>query len=576
MKMKWIQSIVTKLSPSFGGVPTFCLDPDRLLEMPEVREALRAENMTIEDWDGQPASLAPLKEIGEDEKPLLIVPDSNLRHIVSSCLTDFQWESVTIAELTPKFALEVTKSIPLSRWDDLLELHTKTRSPRNAHETALLVGRSLYGADTEFLRNASGLLRMLTAIAVGGDPLPRPIARAIAQDANFDLVLSTTEIEDALAEQAIARAVLLRALKHDRSLGERCSPAEQILVSHLKTARTHPGVVSEALDILQEWEVRRDSAEKVLEFGILYAKAVGSGHVSESTRLEVDTRFRGWLKQNYGMMLSAPNPAILRLPTLLERLDNEVGEDKMLLVVADSLSLRAWESVRKCWQAEGVIGEVTLRAAFAVLPTITSLSRRALFEGKSPSQFSSEAHSSRLERKLWRSRFPADGEYFSGGEMLGLQDSVARSRRRICLVDVSWDKRGHSINPCLDSIEEAAFVWARKTPLREVVRLGLEEGYRVMITSDHGQVECRGNGRPKTGSLPDDRSKRVLIFEDKAVCESFESVTTFSFHPSNLPLNSWPLFPTGFVSFDIEGAEAVSHGGLSMEEALVPVVEVRK
>ncbi|WP_309710689.1 PglZ domain-containing protein [Armatimonas sp.] len=570
-----METIIAKLKPAFGGIPTFCVDSDNLLDVPQVREALRAAGMTIEDWDGQPTSLAPLKQIGENDKPLLIVADAGRRHIVNSCLTDFRWESVTIGELMPKFALDVVKSVPTERWDHLMELHREVRSPRNAHETALLVGRALYGVDPEFLRHGSGWLRTLGSIAVGDDPLPAPVAHAIAQEVAWPPTLPSTEATVALSEPAVARTVLLSALQSNPGLTERATAAEQILLGQLAPSKPKRVPDAAPTDLLAEWEQKRHSAQDVLEFGILYAKAVGSGGVPHELRRDLDQHFYEWLKQNYGLMLSSPNPAILRLPTLLDRLDKEIGDDRLLLLVVDSLSLRAWEGTRKRWLADGIIGDASTRAAFAILPTITSLSRRAIFEGKSPSQFSSETHSTRLERQLWTARYQGEGDYYTAEEALGMQDSFAKARRRVCLVDVSWDKRGHSINPRLDSIEEAVHVWAGKTPLRDIVRSGLAEGYRVILTADHGQVECRGQGRPKVGALPEERSKRVLTFDDKTVCASFSNALSMPFHPSNLPTNLWPLFAMDFASYDIAGAEAVSHGGLSIEEVLVPVVEMK-
>jgi hypothetical protein len=573
--MRWVEAIVAKLKPDFGGVPTFCVDPDHLLDLPQVREALRASGMTIEDWDGQPASLASLKQIADEAKPLLVVVDGGRHHIVRSCLTDFRWETVTIGELMPKFALDVVKSVSPDRWDRLLELHGEVRSPRNAHETAILVARALYGVDPEFLKHGSGWLRALGSIAVGSDPLPAPIARAISQEVSWPAALPHMEPVEALSEAAAARTVLLTAVQQNPSLLEQASLTEQILVAHLEPSKPKLKAGPVAIDLLSEWDRKCHSAQDILEFGVTYAKAVGTGSVPDETRLELDRRFSEWLKQNYGLMLSAPNPAILRLPTLLDRLDKELSDDRLLLLVVDSLSLRAWEGTKKRWIADGIIRDATTRVAFAVLPTITSLSRRAIFEGKSPSQFSSEAHSSRLERQLWTARYPGTGDYYTAEEALGLQDSFAKARRRICLVDVSWDKRGHSIDPRLDSIEEAIQVWAGKTPLREIVRAGLAAGYRVLLTADHGQVECRGCGRPRVGTLPDERSKRVLMFDNKTVCDSFANSWSIPFHPSNLPVSMWPLFAAGFASYDIEGAEAVSHGGMSIEEVLVPVAEVK-
>jgi hypothetical protein len=570
--MRWIDAIVAKLEPTFGGLPTFCVDPDHLLDLPQVRESLRASGMTIEDWDGQPASLAPLKRIADDCKPILIANLSR-HHVVTSCLTDFRWVTVTIGELMPKFALDVVKSVPPQHWDRLMQLHGELRSPRNAHETALFAGRALYGVDPVFLRHGSGWLRMLASLAVGDDPLPAPIARAIAQEVTWPSSFPTVNVAEVLMEPAAARSVLLSALQTDPDMLETASPTEQVLFRRLERKRRLM-VDSSPIDLLAEWERKQGSAQDMLEFGVLYAKLVGEGRVRDDTRLELDRRFFVWLKQHYNLMLSSPNPAILRLSTLLDRLDKELGDERLLLIVIDSLSLRAWEGASKRWIVDGIIRNVSLRAAFAILPTITSLSRRAIFEGKPPSQFSAQPHSTALERQLWTTRYLGGGDYYTVGESLGLQHSFAQARKRICLVDVSWDKRGHGINPPLDSIEEAVYVWAGKTPLREVIRAGLQNGYRVILTADHGQVECRGIGRPKVGVLPDSRSKRVLLFDNKAVCESFANACSSPFHPANLSANVWPLFAMGFGSYDIEGSEAVSHGGMSLDEVLVPVVEV--
>src|ERR1019366_5009827 len=111
------------------------------------------------------------------------------------------------------------------------------------------------------------------------------------------------------------------------------------------------------------------------------------------------------------------------------------------------------------------------------------------FEGKLPSQFSSEAHSPSLERKLWAQRYGGNGDYFSVGEATGFADSLAKGKPRICVVDVSWDKRGHSIDPRTDSVSDAANTWAGRTPLRDMIRNALQAGYKVVLTADHGQVE---------------------------------------------------------------------------------------
>jgi hypothetical protein len=572
--MKWVEAIVSELYPSFGGLPTFCEDSDALLDIPEVREALRKVGMTIDEWDGSPESLAALKCLQPDERPLLVVTDPIRKHIVTACLENYQWTPIAISDIMPRFNNEIVKSVPTAHWDTLLELHTTLRYPLNLRDTALLVARAVYGVDTLAIEYGNGWLRLLSCLACGDDTLPLPVAREVAQIVRWPTGFSASAAGEAMQSPSAARTLLLDAVANDPQAIDEAAPFVNAIVSVLRESRqTQTDVHVASLDLLALWAEQCNRPQDVLQFGLSYAAAAVRRDISQEVKLEVNALFYQWLKQNYALMLSAPNPETLRLPRLLDRLDADYQNDKLLLLVVDSLSLRAWEVTRKRWQISGIIGSANTRAAFAVLPTITSLSRRAIFEGKPPSQFLDGNHSVRLERQLWTARYRS-GDYHTATEIIGIQDSFARSRNRICVVDVTWDKRGHSIDPRLDSIESAAGVWADNTKLREIVKMGLEHGYRVIITADHGQVECRGTGRPNVGILADERSKRVIIFDDEGLCRAHANESAQPFHPSNLSAHMWPLFAMGNCSFDLEGAESVSHGGLTLDEVLVPVAEV--
>ena len=570
--MKWVDAIVDDLRPRFGGIPTFVEDPDHLLEVAEVREALRACGMTLSDWNGLPASLMPLKSLSDSEMPLLLVGDSGTRHIVESCLHDFRWEIVSVGALMPRFAPDVVKAIPTSLWDRLLTLHEEVRQPHAPIETALLIGRALYGADLEYLRHGDGWIRLLTHIAVAEEPLPLPIACALV-DTMPPPWLEIAQPET-LSDPANTRNALRTILDARPGLYDRVSRAEQLLLAELRRPYSHAASPTTTSDLLCLWEESCQKPQDVLQFGLAYAQAQNGSALPDSVRLEVNRRFVQWLKQTYPVILSTPNPSVLRLPTLLTTLDTEFREDRVVLFVVDALGLSAWERIRQRWLADGIISGANTRAAFAVLPTITSLSRRALFEGKLPSQFSSEAHSQALERKLWTYRYGNSGEYFSAGEATGFSDSLAKGKVRLCVVDVSWDKRGHSIDPRTDSLSDAANTWAGRTPLRTMVQSALAAGYRVVLTADHGQVECIGKGRPNVGVLSEERSKRVVLFNDKTVCNHAMKDWTDNFRPMGLPQDMFPLFAADFHSFDLKDAGAVSHGGLSLDEVLVPVAEV--
>jgi hypothetical protein len=96
----------------------------------------------------------------------------------------------------------------------------------------------------------------------------------------------------------------------------------------------------------------------------------------------------------------------------------------------------------------------------------------------------------------------------------------------------------------------------------------------VFITADHGQVACVGQERLQAGALVEERSKRVQLFNDKTVVQHYEKPWTYIFKPAGSAPDCFPLFVRDFGSFDSAGVPTVSHGGITIEEALVPVAEV--
>jgi hypothetical protein len=65
-----------------------------------------------------------------------------------------------------------------------------------------------------------------------------------------------------------------------------------------------------------------------------------------------------------------------------------------------------------------------------------------------------------------------------------------------------------------------------------------------------------------------------MIFSDHALCRSFENEWSRAFRPAGLPADVFPLFARDQASFDLQNVQTVSHGGLSLDEVLIPVAEV--
>ena len=104
----------------------------------------------------------------------------------------------------------------------------------------------------------------------------------------------------------------------------------------------------------------------------------------------------------------------------------------------------------------------------------------------------------------------------------------------------------------------------------------LYRGYHVYLTADHGNVESVGVGRPNQGVIAETRVERVRVYRSESLLASSAAAypTTVRLDIPGLPADFMPLFAGGRTAFVPEGDQVVVHGGVSVEELIVPFVKV--
>ncbi len=120
--------------------------------------------------------------------------------------------------------------------------------------------------------------------------------------------------------------------------------------------------------------------------------------------------------------------------------------------------------------------------------------------------------------------------------------------------------------------------WAQQPYMCSLLELLLNRGFRIYLTSDHGNIEADGCGRPSEGAVADLRGERVRIYSDvilrQGVKERFP--TALEWPPLGLPDTYLALLAPNRRAFIREGSRSVSHGGISVEEIIVPLVEIER
>ena len=113
--------------------------------------------------------------------------------------------------------------------------------------------------------------------------------------------------------------------------------------------------------------------------------------------------------------------------------------------------------------------------------------------------------------------------------------------------------------------------------LEHVIADLLARGFTVYVTSDHGHVEAKGFGLPSEGLTVESRGKRARIYRDRHAAINVQHgfcETVLWSKDGLLPDDAWVLMPVGRNAFATFNEIAVTHGGLTLDEVVVPLVTI--
>jgi hypothetical protein len=125
-------------------------------------------------------------------------------------------------------------------------------------------------------------------------------------------------------------------------------------------------------------------------------------------------------------------------------------------------------------------------------------------------------------------------------------------------------------------MHQSVRLWAEQGYLLRVLERLHRGGFSIYLTADHGNLEAVGQGRPREGSLVETRGERARVYESDVFRDQVakEFPGTISWPGPGLPSNSKVLLADGRTAFIRRDERAVVHGGLALEEVLVPFVRL--
>lgn len=307
-------------------------------------------------------------------------------------------------------------------------------------------------------------------------------------------------------------------------------------------------------------------------------------------QVTTDERLRQWLTKHYADLPSLPvakGPVMVHHVPRFLSMRRGAGEAKIALLVFDGLAVDQWVQIREALAKRAPKLGFEESACFAWLPTLTSVSRQALFSGLKPREFADTIESTSPEPTQW-SRFWQDQ---------GLRANEVMYRKGIKRLDQLAELAAAISAPSIrvagmvvDTVDEivhgavlgkrgiAAQIesWCESGFVDQLFSLLLDKGFHVYLTADHGNVEAVGQGRPNQGVAPELRGERVRTYRSETLASESAAANpnTYRLDLAGLPANFMTLFAGGRAAFMQQGEPAVVHGGISVEELLVPFVKI--
>ncbi len=286
------------------------------------------------------------------------------------------------------------------------------------------------------------------------------------------------------------------------------------------------------------------------------------------------------------------------------------GGKKVFVLVIDNLRFDQWRTINKVF--DNYFRTESEDLYYSILPTATMYARNAMFAGLMPSEIEklypemwddddNDGNKNRFEEQLLRKQMARLGRkeklWFDKVSGMRMERRISDSLSSILESDLSVmvfnfvDMISHARTE-MDMIKELAsdekayrsltLSWFNNSSLLALLKGLSENDIRVMVTTDHGSIrvnnpikvigdrETNTNLRYKLGKNLNYKSKQIFEVRDprKAFLPSRNVSTSYIFANSD----DFLAYPNNFNYYANYYKDTFQHGGISMEEMIVPII----
>ena len=334
--------------------------------------------------------------------------------------------------------------------------------------------------------------------------------------------------------------------------------------------------------------------------------------VLDMQQKEANQQFGKFIEDNYTNWLNCVEESPQLLHTLFKNKVAPLLDEPLFLIVIDNLRYDQWRILRPAINNYFSIEEEDV--VFSILPTATQYARNAFFAGLLPSEIAKkypnywkgeedEGGKNNFEKELLQEQLKRLGKdiklgynkitNLEAGKKLNDQFNQLLNNDLNVIVYNFVDMLSHArtdmkvIRELAD--DEAAYrslteSWFEHSPLQQIIKKIAEKGINTIITTDHGTVKVNEAvkivGPKSTNTNLRYKTEKNLNYDEKKVFQVKNPEDAF-LPKSNLSSefvfcknNSFFVYPNNFNHFLNHYKDTFQHGGISLEEMLIPFVRL--